>query len=327
MYVIVILVSLQGSVHHITSLYSFFAYVTPVLFFIGLVQLIHRRSQARVLVLIFLFYGFCLSLYGLFQYIDIFPHGWWSTRGNIAASYVNKNHFGGFLEMVLFLCLGQVFYGKKFADKVLCTVFALVMLLTLFLTQSKGALISFFCASSIFFYLLFFPKKAPRFSVVALFCLCLVLVFFIFNRISMVSHMSGLQKNNSLSVELNSWQSRESVWRSTAEMIKEHPLTGVGLGNYELSFPQYRGAGMDKLVDYAHNDFIQFVAEVGVFGILVILFFTYRLFSETFDRLDFPDYPRYYRGIVIGAFCGLISIWFHTLLDFNLQIPANALIA
>lgn len=327
MYVVVILISITASLHRDTSFLSLFSYVTPLLLFVGITQLMHRRRRTRRLVIAFIIYGFGLSLFGIFQSLDLFPHSWWWTRGDIAATYVNKNHFGGFLEMVIFLGLGQVFYGVKATEKILFALLTLFMMVTLFLTHSHGALISFLCALVIFIFLLLHPKKVPRASLIALFCLCLFMVLFIFNRLSTIAQNTQEYTKSPIASELNSWSSRESVWRSTVLMIKERPLTGVGLGNFELAFPPYRQPRMDKRVDYAHNDFLQFVAEVGLFGILVILFATYRLFQQTLKQLHHQEHPPFYRGIVLGSFCGLISLWFHSLLDFNLQIPANALIA
>lgn len=326
MYIIVVIIAMIGSIYPPTSLLSFFSYIAPLLFYIGMVQLIHRRRWARRMVIAFILYGSGLSLFGIFQGLDLFPHSWWWTGGDIAATYVNKNHFGGFLEMAIFLSLGQVFYGNRTGEKIVFFFLTLLMMVTLFLTHSSGALISLFCALILFLFFVTHPKKVPRFSLVISFFLCLFMVLFIFNRLATITQQGETKQNSVLSDELNSWGARESIWKSTALMIKDHPLTGVGPGNFELAYPSYRQARMDKRIDYAHNDFLQFVAEVGVFGIVFLFFATYRLFRQTFVRLDEPEHPRFYRGIVVGAFCGLISIWFHSLLDFNLQIPANALI-
>ena len=66
-------------------------------------------------------------------------------------------------------------------------------------------------------------------------------------------------------------QGRAAIWRNTLVMIREHPLVGVGLGAHSLVYPAYhRRAVVDPLfssrvqLDFAHNDYLQLVAELGV---------------------------------------------------------------
>nr|WP_246580534.1 O-antigen ligase family protein [Deinococcus aestuarii] len=76
----------------------------------------------------------------------------------------------------------------------------------------------------------------------------------------------------------NSWQRfvvvRQAVWRYGEDMWQQHPLTGTGVGQFLVEAPRYRavervvGTGMDaKAVNYAHSDYLQLLAELGVIGL------------------------------------------------------------
>ncbi len=75
------------------------------------------------------------------------------------------------------------------------------------------------------------------------------------------------------SVARVSVEGRAAIWRNTLVMIREHPLIGVGLGAHSVIYPAYhRRAVVDPLfssrvqLDFAHNDYLQLTAELGVAG-------------------------------------------------------------
>ena len=56
------------------------------------------------------------------------------------------------------------------------------------------------------------------------------------------------------------------IWRDTKALIKDYPLFGCGLGGYESCFMRYKSVAPTTTVHYAHNDYLQVLAELGVFG-------------------------------------------------------------
>jgi O-antigen ligase len=74
----------------------------------------------------------------------------------------------------------------------------------------------------------------------------------------------------------------------------------------------------------AHNDYLHFVSEVGLPLIVVILWMIIALYRKGFRKMQNPS--RLVRGITIGALSGITAILVHSIGDFNLHIPANALL-
>ena len=82
---------------------------------------------------------------------------------------------------------------------------------------------------------------------------------------------------------------RPHMWKDTLGLIKDFPVFGVGLGNYSYVFPKYRTFIYHaRLLRYAHNDYLQLISEMGMFGgVFIAGFFIwyFRRFRECFRRL------------------------------------------
>lgn len=118
--------------------------------------------------------------------------------------------------------------------------------------------------------------------------------------------------------------SRTHIWKDTYNLMKDFPALGTGLGTYEYAFPKYKTIKAQKLYDHAHNDYLELISDTGFTGfIIVIAGAAYYLFIVI--RMWFRRKNSFVRGITVGCLGGIAYILLHSLTDFNLQIPANAL--
>jgi O-antigen ligase len=90
-------------------------------------------------------------------------------------------------------------------------------------------------------------------------------------------------------------------------------------------FPRYRAENVVNFYDHAHNDYVQFTAEVGYIGLgllgLVVVFTLFVALVAQARRRD-----PLMRGMSFASIMGVTAILIHSAVDFNLQIPANALL-
>jgi O-antigen ligase len=114
------------------------------------------------------------------------------------------------------------------------------------------------------------------------------------------------------------------IWGNTVQILKDFPLFGSGLGTFAQIFPMYRTFHFRGLVTHAENDFLQLASEVGLvgFGLLAILFLF--LFFKRGLRIRSETSPQRYIGI--GALTGILALMLYSLVEKNLQVPANALL-
>lgn len=105
----------------------------------------------------------------------------------------------------------------------------------------------------------------------------------------------------------SSSEMRLALWESTLDMIFDHPLLGIGWGAYWLVYPSYDFYINDPAVKivHAHNMYLNFAAEIGVFGALAyfgVFFGTLRL---AFRRIEGSSFVQSFR---LGVGLALLSV-------------------
>jgi len=111
---------------------------------------------------------------------------------------------------------------------------------------------------------------------------------------------------------------RLSAWKAAAAMLGDFPVLGVGVGAFREVFPIYAPAGGIGRMKHLHNDYFETVLETGWLGavllVCLIAMFAVSAWSRTGGRLS-----------AYGLMVGLSCLFLHAFVDFNHQIPANAL--
>jgi O-antigen ligase len=117
---------------------------------------------------------------------------------------------------------------------------------------------------------------------------------------------------------------RTHFWSVTADIIKHHPILGAGLGAYSVLYPRYDSRNGLFRLEQAHNDYLQVLADGGIVGAAMGLFFIALLFREGFARRETRDDFR--RGVTTGALAGCFAVLVHSFFDFTLHTTSNTLL-
>lgn len=85
------------------------------------------------------------------------------------------------------------------------------------------------------------------------------------NNYTVEARFSSIAEGNS--------KGRLLIWKNTAEIIKQKPLSGYGVGNHKLAIMKVECAKKHDYIvsDHAHNDFLEMFSELGVFGLLLYI--------------------------------------------------------
>src|SRR6266705_352315 len=134
-----------------------------------------------------------------------------------------------------------------------------------------------------------------------------------------------LQRFSSLQSLETTAGKRASMRRDTWRIFLDHPVAGTGLGTLQIVYPPYETLYDGKIVNHTHNDYLEALAETGLLGGLCCAWFVVVLLRESFKRL------RQLGNSFAGALqlSGLVAasgFLVHSLVDFNLHIPSNALL-
>ncbi len=120
-------------------------------------------------------------------------------------------------------------------------------------------------------------------------------------------------------------EGRTDLWVEAIPLIRAYPLFGCGLGGYETAFSRFKISGVLVTDDFVHNDYLQLLAELGLLGFVIgaaLAFSVVRMALRGAVKSSDPE-ARYFAVACLGA---LSTIVLHSLADFNLYIPANAML-
>ena len=116
------------------------------------------------------------------------------------------------------------------------------------------------------------------------------------------------------------------VWKGTVRVIKDYWLTGCGLGAFPKVIEGYDcGVRGGQLVVHAHNDYLEFMAEMGV-PITVLIYLLMAFFWLFSLRRCLHDHDGAFRWLGIGALSAILGCAVHELFDYNLQAYSNTML-
>jgi O-antigen ligase len=281
-------------------------------------QLLQSKTSEEGFVLPFLFYA---TGYGQYLYHNLFAY---------------------LMEMVIAVLAGLLLGGGVRRERVpFYLAMGLLMWAAMVLSLSRGAVLGFTCLIvfvvfvSLTWYsasrlasagegehalLRLIHSRALRFVFIGLMIGGLIVGVF---------WMGGEDFSGRLLLDIGTHEpidrlSRPIVWRSTWELIKHQPWTGVGFGAYFLAIPQYQGgAGRFKLEE-AHNDYLDLMANGGIVAVALAGWFVVLLLNRVRKIFRSTDVRR--RAACLGAIAGILGIGVHSLVDFGLQITGIAVV-
>lgn len=252
-----------------------------------------------------------IALLGILEYIFV-------KTGRITSTFVNPNPFGTYL-LILFL----FYWGYSLREKKLfLNIISVVYLVALFLTGSRGAYLSLIVAIPFLFIGLSksgikksFLKSVLIFSgSLAITWLVMYIAPIVQESLGLdISLLDSLLRSGSLE---NSSTGRFEFWKTAIRIFAERPLTGFGLGTFFQSY--FIGYGGNQWYSrFAHNHYLQILAELGIVGLILFLAFILSSLLAFWRIYRSREYPPYFIGIA-AAFIGFLA---HIFIEFSWNFP------
>jgi O-antigen ligase len=334
--------SMTLSVDPDASRISFFKSVAYAGVFFLTLALVNRRSRVLTLARVLVYAAVAHAIYGVLMHLAGVEPEYFGTLMTYASqasgTYANRNHFAAFLYMSLALGIGLMIAGlsERRADswtefvkltiewilspKMVLRLSLCILVIALTTTHSRMGNTAFFVSLLIAGALgIVLSRKATRNTVLLLASL-VVLDLFIVGSWFGVEKLA--QRLDATTVE--NVQEREDPAAYTVPLIKDYPVFGAGPGAFYVTFPRYRPEKVAQFFDYAHNDYAQFAAESGLLGLGLIGLFVLMTFFTAL-RAQWKRRDPLMRGMSFACVMAVIAILIHSWVDFNLQIPANAI--
>jgi hypothetical protein len=250
-------------------------------------------------------------------------------------TYVNRDHFAGLLEMSLpfAVMLGVDALTRERGHRrspalpeiqaSVCFGAAAVLIAGVIGSQSRMGFLASLAALFVIGVLALSGQRAVRGTrrrrglALAVTGAAILLAFLLLPTEKLMSRFRTLAEPDAENVRTN-------IWKGTLPLIADYPAVGCGLGAFESCFLPYKSVGPEHRIDYAHDDYLQVMAEFGLpaFGCLAAL--ATLVYGTALRRTGARNPGRWLAMACVGA---LSAILLHGFVDFNLYIPANGLLA
>jgi O-antigen ligase len=307
---------------------------------LGLAATLTAR-QARAIADGVLAVGLLLAIVGVVQRAiggENRVYGFWEPIhvGDPFGPFVNKNHFAGWMLLAIPLCLGRLFeriaravealrfpwrdrvlwLATPAASRIFLGGFAvLAMALALVLSMSRSGMTALTIALTLMFVcVLRREPSGSRRLVAGGYLAVLLLVVAGWVGVDAIGHRFTASTGIDLA-------ERTTAWRDALGIVRDFPWTGTGLNTYGTATLVYGSPQLTHHYSAAHSDYLQLAAEggllVGIPAVLTLAVFVTVLWRRLNDAHD----TFWLRA---GAATALAAIALQELVDFSLQIPANA---
>jgi putative inorganic carbon (HCO3(-)) transporter len=309
--------------------------------FFLVIALVNNRSRLMTLAKVLVYAALVHSVYAVLMHLGNVDGEYFGTLinhgGSASGTYPNRNHFAGYLEMMLALGIGLLIAGlsdrradtwirfvKHLIDWILSPKMFLrlslcILVIALTTTHSRMGNTAFFSSLLIAGVLgIALSRHAPRNTVILLVSLVAIDLFIVGSWFGVEKLAQRLEQTTMADV-----QEREEPAAYTLGLIKAYPVFGAGPGSFYITFPRVRPPTIVHFFDYAHNDYAQFAVESGLLGLAILgLFVASSLGAALIAQWTRRD--PLMRGMSFASVMGVSAILIHSWVDFNLQIPANA---
>ena len=303
-------------------------------------QLARDRVLARRALWWIFAAGVIYAVYGLLSYWGVLREFLWyqddAYGRDVRATFVNRNHFANWVGLVVLASL-SIFVDymlraprypmmamqsmQKRFDRFMARSWAplagiIILVSALVSSHSRGGFFATFCGGAILLFLIDRKQRkvsgqARAVAVAAL--LVSAVAFFITSEVLM-------DRYDRSEIEA---EGRKNIYLHTAEAIGDNPILGYGYGAYEDGFRLYRGKDILKLVDFAHNTFLENVFELGLPAAFALFLSILGLVIVCLRGLINRHRDWVFPALGVSA---SVLVVVHANIDFGIQIPATAML-
>lgn len=310
------------------------------------IKIITEKKQFFRIYAVLVGMGIFEAIYGLFELYNKHPRILFYEKiyglDSASGTFVNRNHFSGYLEMILPLAFGLIIARMEFFDwsglrwkerllklsekslavNLLISIGILVISLGIIFSKSRSGMFLLIFSFFLFFggSLISFRKKNKQITWTRIF---LVLMFIFLALVAIgIGIDSSLER---FALDRLLYENRPTYWSNSLEFFTEYPVFGTGLGTFPMIYPDWEtGRDMMRLY-HAHNDYLEYLVELGIIGFFLLMSGLFLLVGRTIRVWIRRGHPEV-KALVLGGLVSIFCMLFHSITDFNLHIPANMLL-
>jgi O-antigen ligase len=253
--------------------------------------------------------------------------------------FINRNNYAAFMNLIIPLCPALAWVWEREAERkgqkshpgYIAYVMAAVMIASVFFSESRAGML--ICVGLIGGWLIFeftFKRSLRRLGVGLLFCLLGVAAALAY------VGWGPIQKRLETLRDLpRVVQERQAIPSLALKVFRDHPVFGTGAGTFAQAFPDYQPASVEGFYQYAHNDWVQYLLELGIVGSALLLAFGVGALWPCWESVrglkrEKPETSSQKSGLhhtyfTMAVVLALMGVGLHAVVDFPLHIPGIAI--
>jgi O-antigen ligase len=305
--------------------------------FFAVINNLHKQETTQIVGLTLIFLAMLISLYAIYQFLTTSDYTWhllkpegYRKRGS--GTFINPNHLAGYLEMVLPLALAFTLTGRFEAlMKVFLGYASLAIFAGFCSTVSRGGWLAAVVSLGVFFFWLIRQRDYLKRALIVAASLAVVFAVFLWKA------NIGPERRERLDVAAQVEDVRFRLWQPALTIWKEHLWFGAGPAHFDYRFRQHRPAdpNLQLRPDRVHNDYLNTLVDWGLVGALLVLACWAVFYFQVFNGWKFVQRSQNdlaarrsnKSAFVAGGAVGLLAILVHSFWDYNMHVPANAILA
>ena len=306
------------------------------MFFIVVNQIFYKSDKIKKLLYLITFSSAVVMFIGLCfpsgEYIKFFLGS--ESLGNFGP-FTNRNNAGIFLSMSFFITFSLVIYnsfkyskylsennkGKFLIVQTVNIAISLMLLVSIVVTRSRGAMLSAAVSLVIFLFLYVYhfseTFKQKILKIFAVFLIILPITFFVYKNVDIINIYAQRTKGTSEQIRL-------TLYKMSFKILKEYPFTGIGFSSFPVVTDKYLEEDLNAYPEYLHNDWLELLLDVGYPIYTIFLLLVCIVVVLLFKRIKFLSNKK--KILFIGLFSASCSICIGSVVDFHFHFPANAMI-
>jgi len=319
---------------------DFINLTASILLYLVIIDVIRTKEQILKLLLVLICLTGITALYGTLQFYGMDYFKYWVGnigRKRMFATFGNPNFLAEYLICILPISFVIALLGRKKIYSVVCGLSFFISCLALLISQTRaswiGAFVSFIFMALLFVFKdkAFITKNKKKLLIIPL---LIIVVCITFVGLNLIRH--NISDSYALGQRIKTIFNdpfRVFVWKATWQMFRDHPLTGVGLGNFKLLYVDYQALLLSRqqLPSYiitsnvmrAHNEYLQVAAEMGLPGLVIVCWLIIALFRHgLWVFKNIPDVEG--RRLSAGILSGCVALLIYTFFSFPFHLASTS---
>jgi len=322
LYLFIVLVSMLNSPDAAVSVKYLKKFILCIFLYLAVFQCSKNEKYAKGIIFFMIACAVVCSIDGIFQYFNGFD--WFSSRAIMRYPHLGINRitgpfhqsgvFGIFLGFVLPLIISFFISFGGLLKRILLGLCILLLLTALFLTYAPGAVLGLI-AACIVFSILF--KRYLFLGILA--------VIIIAGFAALPSSLTEWP-NGSFYTSITG---RVSMWKTAVDIFMAHPLIGSGAGSFPVVYNDLCVPGQPHCqggAPYAHNQYIQTLAETGILGFLLLYIFVFNKMIGACQSYKNHDLSVFKRTAIIGILGSMTAFLVHGFLESSIYTYHGSLL-